>query len=97
MIRQWITNGQEWYTVRNFNYNILYSNVLNTIYRIKQTRNQMKKSNQVHIRMDDETRMKWLELCQALNGSTQSKVFRNLVIKLYESLETATNIINYGR
>jgi hypothetical protein len=57
----------------------------------------MKKSNQVHIRMDDETRMKWLELCQALNGSTQSKVFRNLVIKLYESLETATNIINYGR
>ena len=40
---------------------------------------------------------KWLEICQTLNGSTQSKVFRNLVIKLYESLEYATNIISYGR
>lgn len=48
-----------------------------------------KKTNRLHIRVTDETRITWLKLCEQLKGATQSQVFRNLIEKVAKETETA--------
>lgn len=51
--------------------------------------------NHIHIRVDNDTRRKWLELCQVYDGSTQSKVFREIVFKLYELYQNGPKLITH--
>lgn len=48
-----------------------------------------KKTNRLHIRVTDETRITWLKLCEELSGATQSQVFRNLIEKVANETEAA--------
>ena len=52
-------------------------------------------SQQIHIRCSEETREKWLAICQLSNNRTQSHLFKNMISSLFELLET-TNIISDG-
>ncbi len=53
------------------------------------------KTAQVHIRVSNNTRYQWLEICDLIHGNTQSQVFRKLIEKLHSSIEETTNINNY--
>lgn len=61
----------------------------------KQINNYMKQNSKnatIHVRVDEDTRNKWLEVCDAMNGSTQSKVFRHVIKRLHSSIDEMTSI-----
>ena len=55
-----------------------------------------KQTLQIHVRVNQDTRKQWLEICGILAGNTQSAVFKKLVSKIYDSITEITNINSYG-
>ncbi len=53
------------------------------------------KNAQIHIRVSDEIKSQWLDICDTMQGNTQSQVFRKLIEKLHSSIEETINIKNY--
>lgn len=58
-------------------------------------KNTEKQVSQIHVRVNHETRKKWLEICKMLSGNTQSAVFKNMVLKIHKSITEISNIQNY--
>lgn len=56
-----------------------------------------KQTEQIHIRVDQETRNKWLMICEMLEGKTQTKIFKLLISKIYSSISQITNIKCYDK
>ena len=56
----------------------------------------IKQTSQIHVRVDQDTRKQWLEICKTLAGSTQSAVFKKLVYKIYDSITDISNINRYA-
>lgn len=54
-----------------------------------------KKTENIHIRVDEDTLDKWLRICNIYHGNTQSKVFRKLINLLHETIDQSLNIKNY--
>jgi len=52
-------------------------------------------TSQIHVRVNQDTRTQWLEICKTLTGNTQSAVFKKLVSKIYESISEISNINSY--
>ena len=53
-------------------------------------------TSQIHVRVNQDTRTQWLEICKTLSGSTQSAVFKKLVSKIHDSITEITNINSYA-
>lgn len=49
------------------------------------------KSLRIHIRVTPETRSAWIQFCEMLPGKTQSQKFRNLVERLNNEINTASD------
>ena len=56
-----------------------------------------KTKSQIHVSVNVETRNQWLAICDALNGKTQSFVFKNLIHKIHDSISEIENINSYER
>jgi len=54
-----------------------------------------KQISQIHVRVNQDTRKQWLEICEVLAGSTQSAVFKKLIAKIYDSISEISNINSY--
>jgi predicted DNA-binding protein len=54
----------------------------------------MRNVTSIHIRVSPETKDKWLEICQVMEGKTQSKVFRRIIDKFSNNLKELFTIEN---
>lgn len=46
-----------------------------------------KQISQIHVRVDQETRNKWLLICDTLKGSTQTAIFKMIVNQISTTIK----------
>jgi len=59
------------------------------------TKKSDKNPHQIHVRVNQNTREQWLEICERLSGNTQAAVFKKLISKIYETISEISNIKSY--
>lgn len=53
------------------------------------------KITQIHVRVDKDTRNKWLMICETLKGNTQTAIFKNLVNQISATICDLYDIRGY--